>query len=234
MSLRQGLLSQERHHGKYRPPRHRNRGVGAILPDAPMLKPSGKRQERPLQHHGSSSRPMGSELYYDPDHSAPDKTYSKIGGWVREYPWDPMKWRLPFRLASAMRWMARSNGRSPAPARRWKTTVIRKRPLNPDRTAVILGNAMAGEKHYLTALRIFFPEYASELEKRQFCRSSRSGPRRHRAAMHKRMASAFPKSRKTVCPANWRIASPGALRTSTTSTVRISCAMPRVPQRWPR
>src|SRR5579859_7601887 len=39
-----------------------------------------------------------------------------------------------------------------------------KRPLDPDRTAVILGNAMAGEKHYLTALRIFFPEYARELE----------------------------------------------------------------------
>ena len=43
-------------------------------------------------------------LYYDPDHSAPDKTYSKIGGWVREYEWDPMKWRLPIppRVADAM------------------------------------------------------------------------------------------------------------------------------------
>src|SRR5262249_44296775 len=38
-----------------------------------------------------------------------------------------------------------------------------KRPLDLDRTAVILGNAMAGVKHYLTALRIFFPEYAREL-----------------------------------------------------------------------
>src|ERR1051326_6950018 len=39
-----------------------------------------------------------------------------------------------------------------------------KRPLDPDRTAVILGNAMAGERHYLTALRIYFPEYARELD----------------------------------------------------------------------
>ena len=38
-----------------------------------------------------------------------------------------------------------------------------KRPLDPDRVAVILGNAMAGEKHYLTALRVQFPEYAHEL-----------------------------------------------------------------------
>ena len=38
-----------------------------------------------------------------------------------------------------------------------------ERPLDPDRTAVILGNAMAGEKHYFTALRVYFPEYAHEL-----------------------------------------------------------------------
>src|SRR4029079_8524958 len=31
--------------------------------------------------------------------------------------------------------------------------------------AVMLGNAMAGEKHYLTALRITFPELARELER---------------------------------------------------------------------
>ena len=39
-----------------------------------------------------------------------------------------------------------------------------KRPLDLDRTAVILGNAMAGEKHYFTVLRLYFPEYARELE----------------------------------------------------------------------
>ncbi|PYX73176.1 MAG: beta-ketoacyl synthase, partial [Acidobacteria bacterium] len=38
-----------------------------------------------------------------------------------------------------------------------------KRPLDSDRVAVILGNAMAGERHYQTALRLNFPEYAHEL-----------------------------------------------------------------------
>ena len=53
-----------------------------------------------------------------------------------------------------------------------------KRPLNLDRTAVILGNAMAGEKHYLTALRVYFPEYARELaESASFRRAARSGAR---------------------------------------------------------
>ena len=31
-----------------------------------------------------------------------------------------------------------------------------ERPLNLERTAVILGNALAGEKHYLTSLRAYF------------------------------------------------------------------------------
>ena len=102
-------------------------------------------------------------LYYDSDHGAPDKTYSKIGGWVREYPWDPMKWHLPIppRVADAM------DG-----SQKWAIACTREaledygypnRPLDPDRTAVILGNALGGEKHYFTALRVYFPEYAREL-----------------------------------------------------------------------
>ena len=43
-------------------------------------------------------------LYYDHDRSVPDKTYSEIGGWVREFTWDPLKWRMPIppRVADAM------------------------------------------------------------------------------------------------------------------------------------
>ena len=38
------------------------------------------------------------------------------------------------------------------------------RPLDLERTAVMLGNAMAGEKHYLTCLRLAFPELARDLD----------------------------------------------------------------------
>ena len=38
------------------------------------------------------------------------------------------------------------------------------RPLDLERTAVVLGNAMAGEKHYLTCLRLAFPELARDLD----------------------------------------------------------------------
>src|ERR1022692_2848939 len=139
-------------------------GVGAVLPDAPNV-PAFWKNVKTGRYSISEVAPdrWDPALYYDPDHSAPDKTYSKIGGWVREFPWDPMKWRLaiPPRVADAM------DG-----AQKWAISCTRtaledygypQRPLATDRTAVILGNAMAGEKHYFTVLRILFPEYAREL-----------------------------------------------------------------------
>jgi acyl transferase domain-containing protein/NAD(P)-dependent dehydrogenase (short-subunit alcohol dehydrogenase family) len=140
-------------------------GVGAVLPDAPNIESFWKNVKDGRYSISEVSRDRWDPaLYFDADRSAPDKTYSKIGGWVREFVWDPIKWHLPIppRVIDAM-----------DTAQKWGIACTRealedygypKRPLNPDRTAVILGNAMAGEKHYLTALRVFFPEYAQELE----------------------------------------------------------------------
>jgi acyl transferase domain-containing protein len=140
-------------------------GAGAVLPDAPNV-PTFWENIKTGRYSVTEIDPQrwDPQLYYDPDPKAPDKSYSKIGGWVREFAWEPMKWHLavPPRVVDAM------DG-----AQKWAIACARealedygypKRPLDPDRTAVILGNAMAGEKHYLTALRIFFPEYARELE----------------------------------------------------------------------
>jgi acyl transferase domain-containing protein/NAD(P)-dependent dehydrogenase (short-subunit alcohol dehydrogenase family) len=140
-------------------------GVGAILPDAPDVPTfwANIKNSRYSITEVKAER-WDPALYYDADSHAPDKTYSKIGGWVREYPWEPMKWHLPIppRVANAM-----------DISQQWAIACTREaledygypnRPLDADRTAVILGNAMGGEKHYLTVLRIYFPEYAHELE----------------------------------------------------------------------
>jgi acyl transferase domain-containing protein/acyl carrier protein len=139
-------------------------GAGAILPDAPNV-PAFWENVKSGRYSISEveAKRWDPSLYFDSDHAAPDKTYSKIGGWVREFVWDPMKWHLPVppRVVDAM------DG-----AQKWAIACTREamedygypnRPLDADRTAVILGNAMAGEKHYLTVLRIYFPEYAREL-----------------------------------------------------------------------
>ena len=126
-------------------------GVGAILPDAPNA-PAFWENVKKGRYSITEVAPdrWDPALYYDPDHSAPDKTYSKIGGWVREYEWDPIKWRLaiPPRVVDAM-----------DDAQKWAIACTREalddygypaRPLDLNRTAVILGNAMGGENHYLT------------------------------------------------------------------------------------
>jgi acyl transferase domain-containing protein len=139
-------------------------GVGAILPDAPDVSTFWENIKggRYSISEVEADR-WDPALYYDPDPHAPDKTYSKIGGWVRKFTWDPMKWRLPIppRVTDAM------DG-----SQKWAIACARQaledygypdRPMDGDRTAVILGNAMGGEKHYFTVLRVYFPEYAQEL-----------------------------------------------------------------------
>jgi malonyl CoA-acyl carrier protein transacylase len=140
-------------------------GAGAVLPDAPDV-PAFWTNVKSGRYSITEVNPdrWDPALYYDPDPAAPDKTYSKIGGWVREHSWDPMKWHMaiPPRVVDAM-----------DDAQKWAISSTREaladygypgRPLDTDRTAVILGNAMAGEKHYLTAFRAYFPEYARELK----------------------------------------------------------------------
>ena len=156
-------------------------GVGAVLPDAPNVASFWKnvKDGRYSISEVTPSR-WDPALYYDPDHSAPDKTYSKIGGWVREHVWDPIKWHLPIppRVVDAM-----------DESQKWAIACTRealedygypKRPLDSDRTAVILGNAMAGEKHYFTVMRVLFPEYRARTGRNcQLRRVARGGPPRH-------------------------------------------------------
>ena len=105
------------------------------------------------------------DLFWDPDPKAPAKTYSKIGGWVKEWAWEPLKWNLPIppKVGEAM-----------DRTQKWALLGARQaladygypeRPLDRERVAVILGNAMGGDLHYETATRISYPEIARELDR---------------------------------------------------------------------
>ena len=177
-------------------------GVGAILPDAPNA-PAFWDNVKKGRYSVSEVAPerWDPALYYDPDRSAPDKTYSKIGGWVREYEWDPLKWRLPIppRVANAM-----------DEGQKWAIACTREaledygypaRPLDGDRTAVIIGNAMGGEKHYFTSLRIYFPEYARELaESASFAALPAAMQRDITRELHQRIAKLLPEITEDTMP----------------------------------
>ena len=138
-------------------------GLGATMPDAPNAPAfweniKNKRYsitEVPAERWNPAD-------YFDPDPEAPDKTYSKIGAWVRGFQFDWKKYRIPPKVAAAM-----------DESQQWAVAMAAEaladygypdRPLDTERVAVILGAALGGEQHYRTHLRISFPEYANLLE----------------------------------------------------------------------
>ena len=139
-------------------------GMGAVMPEAPTAAAfwaniTGGR-------YSISDVPKDRwdpDLYYDPDPRAPDKTYSRIGGWVREFPWDPIGWRLPLppRVSEQM-----DDGQKWAVAAAREALIDAGWPgwnIDPERVAVVIGNAMGGDKHYASCLRIELPEFTREL-----------------------------------------------------------------------
>ena len=80
-------------------------GAGAVLPDAPNVPAFWENVKNGRYSISEVDRTAGIQRFTTiPITAAPDKTYSKIGGWVRDYVWDPMKWRLavPPRVVAAM------------------------------------------------------------------------------------------------------------------------------------
>jgi len=71
-------------------------GLGAVLPDAPDVAAFWKNLTvgRYSVSDVTAER-WDPRAYFDPDPKAPDKTYSKIGGWTREWDWNPMGWHMP-------------------------------------------------------------------------------------------------------------------------------------------
>ncbi|HEY5137353.1 MAG TPA: beta-ketoacyl synthase N-terminal-like domain-containing protein, partial [Candidatus Nanopelagicales bacterium] len=140
-------------------------GVGAVLPDAPDVASYWRNLTEGRCSIGDvPADRWNPELYYDSDPHAPDKTYSVIGGWVRDFDWAPLQWGLPVppKVSAAM---DRTQQWSVAASRQALLDYgYPERPLDNDRTAVVLGNAMAGELHYLTALRAYLPEYVEVLK----------------------------------------------------------------------
>ncbi len=139
-------------------------GVGAILPDAPDANSFWKNIQ--AGRYSITEVPHDRwrvDLYYHPDANQPDKTYSKIGAWVRDFYLDPQKMgiAIPPRVLEQM-----------DPAQQWAIAAsyqalndfgYPKRALDPARTAVILGNALAGENHYNSSFRLRLPEYSDAL-----------------------------------------------------------------------
>jgi len=139
-------------------------GVGAIMPDAVDAPEFWKNiLDARYSITDVPATRWREDLYYDPDPKAPDKTYSKIGGWVRNYNFEPLKWGIPI-PPSVLAVMDEGQKWGIAAARQaLQDYGYPNKPLDTSRVAVILGNALAGENHYWTSLRIRLPEFLDTL-----------------------------------------------------------------------
>jgi acyl transferase domain-containing protein/acyl carrier protein len=134
-------------------------GVGAIMPDAPDVATFWSNITGGRYSIGDVPKQRwDADLYYDPDRSAPDRTYSRIGGWVREFDWDPLSWHLPVpptvaaQMDEGQRWAVNASRAALLDAG-WPGWTV-----DPERVAVIIGTAIGGEKQYRTCLRIEIAE----------------------------------------------------------------------------
>src|SRR3990172_8791788 len=139
-------------------------GLGAIMPDAVDAPEFWKNiKEARYSITDVPADRWREDLYFDPDPKATDKTYSKIGGWVRNYNFEPLKWGIPI-PPSVLSVMDEGQKWGIAAARQaLQDYGYPNKPLDTSRVAVILGNALAGENHYWTSLRIRLPEFLDTL-----------------------------------------------------------------------
>ncbi len=139
-------------------------GVGAVLPDAPDAKSfwqniCGKRYSI-TDVPDNRWKPLH---FYDTDRSVPDKTYSKIGGFVTGFNFDWKKYRIPPKVADMMdevqQWALVASSQA------LEDYGYPNRPLDTDRVGVILGTAMGGDLHLDTHARVLMPEFIAAIEK---------------------------------------------------------------------
>ncbi|MFA5162350.1 MAG: SDR family NAD(P)-dependent oxidoreductase [Elusimicrobiales bacterium] len=139
-------------------------GIGAVMPGAlnkdtfwnNILGMKSSITEVPSSH-------WDWHVYYDPDPKAPDKTYSKIGGFIKDFKFESVKYRIPPQVAKQMdavqhlaietAHMALADGG------------YDKKVFNRERCAAVIGNAMGGMKNEASLLRIGRYDYYEMLRK---------------------------------------------------------------------
>jgi len=102
------------------------------------------------------------DFFYDPDPKVPDKSYTKIGGFIRDFVFDPLKYRIPPAVAQKM-------DRSQQMAVASCGDALRDAGLEADdlkgkKVGIIIGNSMGGEMTDRYAARVVLPRAVSRLK----------------------------------------------------------------------
>ncbi|RMD99167.1 MAG: polyketide synthase, partial [Deltaproteobacteria bacterium] len=101
------------------------------------------------------------ELYYDPDFRAEDKTYCKIGGFITDFTFDGLKFRIP--PAVSIRLDLSQQLALVAMQQLFEEGGFDRREFDRERTGVILGNAQGGDNRDHMAYRVYLPQMKRDL-----------------------------------------------------------------------
>ena len=102
-------------------------------------------------------------LFFDEDPSVPDKTYTKIGGFIQDFKFDAKRFRIPPRVASQVDPVQQLALHAVYEAMKDAGLQTDRRdkqgrPFDRERCGVILGNSLGGELKDAYALRVGWPE----------------------------------------------------------------------------
>lgn len=139
-------------------------GMGTIMPDA--VDASSFWNNILKGHYSIREVPADrwrTDLYFDSDPKAVDKSYSKIGAWVRNFEFNPIKMRIPIPPTVLAQMDLTQQWGIAASHQALSDYGYPQRSLDPERVAVIIGNANAGERHYRSTMRILLPEYVEAM-----------------------------------------------------------------------
>ncbi|MHA1853690.1 MAG: SDR family NAD(P)-dependent oxidoreductase [Candidatus Heimdallarchaeaceae archaeon] len=139
-------------------------GMGCVLPDALNIDEYWKNiLSKKYSITEVPKERWDPEIYFDNDPKAPDKTYSKIGAFVKGFKFNSIKFRIPPRIAEHMddtqKWSLEA-ARQALEDANIPTDGKKRLPI-----AVIVGNSLGGEIQRTTNKRIFFAEFITALKK---------------------------------------------------------------------
>ena len=102
------------------------------------------------------------DFYYHPDPKIPDKTYTKIGGFLAEFKFDPLRYRIPPSVAQKMDRTQQLAVTCVGEA--LEDAGLSAEELKGKRVGIIIGNSMGGETTDLYAERMTVPRTIACLE----------------------------------------------------------------------
>ena len=132
-------------------------GIGAIMPGALNKDEFWKNiQEGKYCITEIPSSYWDYKLFYNPDHKAEDKLYSKIGGFIPEtFKFNSLKYRIPPQIAKQMDTVQHLAIETTRMA--LEDSGYDKKEYDHNRTAVIIGNSMGGMKNEMSNTRLNRP-----------------------------------------------------------------------------